>query len=193
MMSTVNWQIQVFKGPPTNWWHQNGDVHFILYTLWKAQSFLISALPYFSCGNLHRHSSIIHRHVSAVLIDWMIDCALGTCIYDPAVAVERRAVLLSCDEAQSPGTHGGPRLSISVTLAWVLLPNGSVTHTAAQHTDIAWTSLSQTLLSHFGTDEHLIRAPHKEHHPPPPPVSQSACILSFSCNLNECVYAGADV
>ena len=38
-------------------------------------------------------------------------------------------------------------------------------HTAAQHTDIAWTSLSQACSSHFGTDEHLIRGPQRERCP----------------------------
>ena len=38
-------------------------------------------------------------------------------------------------------------------------------HTAAQHTDIAWTSLSQACSSHFGTDERLIRGPQRERCP----------------------------
>lgn len=113
----------------------------------------------FPVKRLRRHSSIIHHRVSVLLIDWMIECALGTCIYDPAVAVERRAVLLCCDEAKSPGTHGGPCLSISVTLAWLFLPDRSVPHTAAEHTDIAWTSLSWALLSHFGTYERISKGP----------------------------------
>ncbi len=39
-------------------------------------------------------------------------------------------------------------------------------HTTAQLTDIAWTSLSQACSSHFGTDERLIRGPQRERCPP---------------------------
>lgn len=166
-ISTVNWQTQGFKAEvhkPNGYLLRARSVFFLIFLKKNHHSSMCYAI--FLVKRLHMHSSIIHLRVSVLLIDWMIECALGTCIYDPAVSVERRAVVLSCDEAKSPGTHGGPCLSISVTLAWVFLPDRSVSHTAAQHTDIAWTSLSQALLFHFGTHESIGKGPLRKEDPP---------------------------
>ena len=79
----------------------------------------------------------------------MIECVLETRVRAlggdrPAAVVNSGAVLLSCDEAQSPGTDGGPCLSISVTAVWVFPPSGPLTHTHTQHTDIACLDLLVT-------------------------------------------------
>lgn len=63
-------------------------------------------------------------------------------------------------------------------------------HTAAQRTDIAWTSLSQACSSHFGTDERLIRGPQRERCPPPTPPSCTlhGCLSTWlCCNLDKCM------
>lgn len=84
------------------------------------------------------HSGITHHYRWLQMIDWMIECVLETRVLalsgdNPAAVVKRIAVLLSCDEAKSPGTDGGPCLSISVTVVWVFLPSGPVTHSSTAH------------------------------------------------------------
>lgn len=68
------------------------------------------------------------------MVDWLLETRVLALSGDnPAALVKRRAALLGCDEAKSPGTDGGPCLSISVTVAWVFLPSGLVTHSSAAH------------------------------------------------------------
>lgn len=142
------------------------------------------------------HSGITHHYRWLQMIDWMIECVLETRVLalsgdNPAAVVKRIAVLLSCDEAKSPGTDGGPCLSISVTVVWVFLPSGPVTHSSTahwhrlpgppchKHVHLIWGLMSTSLEHHRGSAVPL-------------PTLLYGCLHTcLGCNLDKCM-EGAD-
>ena len=103
----------------------------------------------------------------------------------PAAAVNRSAVLLSCDEAKSPGTDGGPCLSISVTAAWVFLPSGP-SHTQ-QHSTL--TRPGPPCHKHVRLILGLMSASLEDLRGNAVPRPLHGCLNTcFGCNLDKCMH-----